>query len=149
MENQTITHLPCLQELFHISTLLRSSIAARTDESGLFQAQRRLLIHIDRIPGASQTELAESLNISPAAVTVALKKLEGSGYIDRHRTEDGDNRVRSTTLTEKGHATIDETVRIFADLESVLFKDFTTAEQAAFMESLQRITANLLEDLKE
>ena len=149
MENkETITALPCLQELFHISTLLRAALADRTDSSGLYQAQRRLLIHIDRKPGASQTELAESLNISPAAVTVALKKLEAAGYISRRRCDEGDSRVRATQLTDKGHATIDETIEIFATLEDTLFQGFTYEERLSFISALHRIADNLIEERK-
>lgn len=46
---------------------------------------------------ARVTDMAEKLNVSPASVTMMLKKLEASGHVNRER-------YRGFTLTAKGRA---------------------------------------------
>ena len=46
---------------------------------------------------ARVTDMAEKLNVSPASVTMMLKKLETSGHVNRER-------YRGFTLTAKGRA---------------------------------------------
>ncbi|HCS74075.1 MAG TPA: MarR family transcriptional regulator, partial [Clostridiales bacterium] len=46
------------------------------DETGVYQAQHRLLMAISRKPYSSQKKLAEAMQVSTATVAVSLKKLE-------------------------------------------------------------------------
>ena len=66
--------------------------AARTD---IQPSQHRMLMYLSKTEVApSQSEIAKKFGISPAAVTVTLKKLEKLGYVERIRsTDDGDGRV--------------------------------------------------------
>ena len=58
----------------------KSLIDSRVKSLGVHRTQHRILMHLakqDRLP--SQKELAEHLDITPAAVTGALKKIEKDG----------------------------------------------------------------------
>ena len=57
--------------------------------------------------GVSQKELADELNISPAAVAKAMKKLECDAMIMRSSSS-GDARQNEIVITDKGKAIVDE-----------------------------------------
>jgi DNA-binding MarR family transcriptional regulator len=92
-------------------------------------------------PEISQTELAEKLEISPAAVAVSLKKLEKAGYISRQAVE-SDNRVNHVAVTEKGRLTIEVSVQYFKEMENALMKDFTMEEMETLEKFFRRIILN-------
>jgi len=54
------------------------------DETGVYQAQHRLLMEIFRNPDASQNDIARSMDVSAATIAVSLKKLE-KGDISKER----------------------------------------------------------------
>jgi DNA-binding MarR family transcriptional regulator len=70
-------------------------------ELGIGNSQHRLLMHLHRTQCApSQTELARTFEVSTAAITASLKKLEKNGYIRRCvAVEDG--RYNEIAITEK------------------------------------------------
>ena len=89
----------------------------------------------------SQRELADAMNISPAAVTATLKALEREGYITR-AMGDEDNRRNTVRITEEGLRKVEESHRIFA-MDKAAFAGFSDAELAALTETLRRMADNL------
>ena len=62
----------------------RALIDLRVRVLGMHRTQHRILMHLARFEKLpSQKELAEHLDITPAAVTCALKKIESDGYVER------------------------------------------------------------------
>jgi len=112
--------------------------------TGVFQGQHRMLMAISREENMNQAELAEKMNISPAAVTVSLKKLEAEGYITRTTSKD-DNRVNFLTLTEKGKIVVKQSIEIFKQMDDQMFKNFTQEEMNTIQIYLDRIFQNLRE----
>lgn len=112
---------------------------------GLNQSQHRLLMHISRFENIpSQKELAEHFDVSPAAIAVSLKRLEGDGYIERGKnTEKSDTRQNEIRITEKGRAEIVQTGEYFRLLDSQTFEGFDSDEIADFISYLERIQQNL------
>lgn len=118
----------------------RIMIESRAKEIGLHRTQHRILMHLarhGRLP--SQKELAEHLGITPAAVTIALKKIEHDGYVER--TLGQDNRYNELGITEKGREIVKKTRRLFSEADSAIFSDFTEQElclYTAFLEKMQK-----------
>jgi len=81
------------------------------DETGVYQAQHRLLMEIFRNPDASQNDIARSMDVSAATIAVSLKKLEKGGYIKRETVEE-DNRFNKITITEKGNKVVEQSKQI-------------------------------------
>ena len=76
-------------------------IDSRVRSLGIHRTQHRILMHLarhEKLP--SQKELAEHLDVTPAAVTGALKKIEKDGYVERNLGHD--NRFNELRITEKG-----------------------------------------------
>ena len=87
----------------------RHLIDSRANELGIHRTQHRILMKLarhDKLP--SQKELANWLDVTPAAVTVALKKLESQGFIEREIKAD-DNRINNISVTEKGAEILEKT----------------------------------------
>ncbi len=70
-------------------------------ECGLYPGQPSLIFHLMRNEECTQKELADILMVTPASVTVSVRRLEKAGIIKRH-TDETDLRCNRLSLTEKG-----------------------------------------------
>ena len=113
---------------------------------GIHRSQHRILMHIARNNKlVSQKSLAEHMGITPAAITVALKKLEKDGYIKRKQGED--NRFREVEITEAGKRVVNETRELFSKADTSLFENFSDEELEGYVMSLEKINANIRKQL--
>lgn len=113
---------------------------AKFADLGVHRSQHRILMYLaenkDYFP--SQKEIAERFDISPAAVAVALKKLEKDGYVKKtvyHK----DNRVNNVALTEKAMQIVRNTMECTKEIESLIFEGFTDAEIEQFSNMLGKM----------
>lgn len=120
---------------------VRQAIECRVKDTGLHRSQHRLLMILGKNPDCSQTMLANMLEVSPAAVAVALKKLEKSGYITRQCNE-MDNRVNHVVVTEKGMAAIHMSCIYFQEVENALLEGFSEEELDAVERFLKKVIQN-------
>lgn len=120
---------------------LKRSISKKVEKTGVFRSQHRLLMILGKHPDCSQTELAERLEISPAAVAVSLKKLEKSGFISR-QCQENDNRVNQVVITEKGWKIIDLSTQYFKEMENAFLSDFSEEELKQLQSFLERMIKN-------
>ena len=120
----------------------KAMIDSRAKEIGIHRTQHRILMHLarhDKLP--SQKELAEHLDITPAAVTGALKKIERDGYIER--TMGQDNRYNEIKITEKGRAIVKLTKKIFSEADLSIFSGFTSEELETYISFLEKLQENI------
>lgn len=101
-----------------------------------------MLLTVNFNSNISQKELAKRMEISSAAVTVTLKKLEAQGFIKRFALE-SDSRVNNIIVTEKGKDIIDKTGAIFEELDAKTFEGFSDEELDVLLGFLSRISHNL------
>ena len=120
---------------------LKRSISKKVEKTGVYCSQHRLLMILGKHPDCSQTELAERLEISPAAVAVSLKKLEKSGFISR-QCQENDNRVNQVVITEKGWKIIDLSTQYFKEMENAFLSDFSEEELKQLQRFLERMIKN-------
>ena len=66
-----------------ITRLLRRVFDRRSLHLGLTRAQWRAMHRIQRVPGLSQTQLAEDLDLEPIAVGRVIDRLERAGFVER------------------------------------------------------------------
>ena len=108
----------------------------------IHRTQHIILMHLAKCNTLlSQKELAEHLNITPAAVTGALKKLECDGYI--RRSVGGDNRYNEITITEQGRRVVEESRALFQRIDRSLFVGFSDEEIRTFTDFLERMQNNM------
>ncbi len=144
MENEIYS---AVNKLMKIQRGHKQIIDSHVFEIGIHRTQHRILMHLARrgfLP--SQKELAEHLELTPAAVTCALQKLENDGFIERKLGSD--NRFNEITITEKGREIVEKTRALFSTVDNSLFKDFTEAELHEFTLYLERILLNMKGEMK-
>ncbi len=117
-------------------------VETRVSTLGLHRSQHGMLLTINFNGNISQKELAKRMEISPAAVTVTLKKLEAQGFIDRSQSEN-DSRINNIAVTEKGREIICRAGAIFDDVDEKTFEGFSEEELEALLGYLKRISCNL------
>ncbi len=125
----------------------RTAVNRYVERNDLQKSQHRLLFVlsqlIDERSNVSQRDLAESLNVTPAAVAVTLKKLEKGGIVSK-TTSETDNRYNELSITEKGQQIVKDSKKAFRSTDMQIFKDFTTEEMEQLLSFLERMEANLL-----
>lgn len=121
--------------------VIKRSIEKKVKDTGLYRSQHRLLMILGKHPDCSQTLLAEKLEVSSAAVAVALKKLEKSGYIER-TSDETDSRMNHVVITAKGQEAIRISCVYFQEVEGALFEGFSEKEISDMGNFLKRIIQN-------
>lgn len=90
---------------------------------------------------SSQKALADHLNVTPATITGAIKKLEQDGYVER--TLGQDNRYNELRITEKGRDIVNESCKIFSEVDAAMFDGFSDEELDCYISCLERLQANI------
>jgi DNA-binding MarR family transcriptional regulator len=128
--------------LFMISRLHSTRADQYMDQIGLFRGQSMLLKFISRHDGLTHSEVAEKLEISPAAVTKVIKRLEELQYLKR-QADPKDERVSRIFIQPEGRKKIEEIHNSFEQLAKKTFVGFSQPELKIFQEYLKRIQLNL------
>ena len=112
-------------------------------ELGISNTQHRLLMHLYRTEcKPTQTELARTFEVSTAAITSMLKKLESEGLISRIQSAE-DNRFNRITITDMGMEMITRTRELFSRVDQAMFSRFTSQELEDFILSLEKLSDTL------
>ena len=117
-------------------------IDSRVRDIGIHRTQHRILMHLarhEKLP--SQKELADRLDITPAAVTGALKTIASDGYIERSLGQD--NRYNEIRITEKGRALVKLTRDVFSSTDRSLFDGFSDGELNVYISCLEKLQENI------
>ena len=128
--------------LIHMGRMHKMLIHSAVGDIGIHRTQHRILMHLakcERLP--SQKELAEHLEITPAAVTGAIKQIERDGYIKR--TLGKDSRFYEIEITEKGREIVALTHKLFSGVDSAMLEGFSDEELSDFIGYLERIQSNI------
>lgn len=137
-----------IEMMMKINKAHRGMIEQQAKEIGIHRTQHRILMHLARdgtLP--SQKELAERLEITPAAVTIALKKIENDGYVER--TLGQDTRYNEIKITEKGRTLVNRTRELFSEVDTAMFEGFTDDELDLYIACLEKIQGNIQKQTKE
>ncbi len=139
MNQQVFT---AINHLIKINRAHKRIIDSQICEIGIHRTQHRILMYLGRngnLP--SQKKLAEYFEVSPAAITGSLQKLETDEYIERRLG--ADNRFNEITITEKGREIVETTRARFSEVDDSLFAGFSGDEIAEFSAYLERILENM------
>lgn len=110
---------------------------------GLHRSQHRMLMLLYRKQTAvSQKDLAKELEISPAAVAVALNKLEELELITRKPSHE-DSRVNEIAATEKGRGLAEESRKVFMEIDKAMFAGIDEQTLETFIYCFEKMQQNL------
>ncbi len=141
-DENTIDNKAIIHQIIGFAMKHRKIMQSCLDETGVYQAQHHLLMRISHNPNASQKDIAMSMDVSPAAIAVSLKKLEKGGYIKK-QIDQGDNRLNQITITEKGNRVVEQSKRIFESADKKIFEGFTESEKNTLSALLDKLGSNL------
>lgn len=138
---ETLWH-EAMGKLFKVSRCHKKCVEQYISALGMYENQHHLLMYLERNPHVSQTHLARALNISTAAVTMSLKKLEAEGYITRS-IDEKDNRYNQVEITQKGSEIICQSFKIFQEVDKNTFEGFSREEIEMLYGYLSRMHENV------
>ncbi len=136
-EHESIRYLLTL-----ICKLSRDRSRVLMAEVGIHCGQGIALRQLWRTDGVTQSELAHSLHVAPATVTIALQRMERIGLIER-RSDQRDQRVSRVFLTDRGRSLRANVEGNWSKLEEQMLVGFSSKEREVMREYLLRMRANL------
>lgn len=112
------------------------------EKVGLFRSQALVLFILSDQDGLTHSELAEKLEISPAATTKVIKRLEGLNFLQR-QPDPSDERVSRVFIRDEGRGVIQQIHKAFESIDQNLVKNFSLEEQKMLYGFLSRMYENL------
>jgi DNA-binding MarR family transcriptional regulator len=135
-----------LHKFLCANRLHRKTVESLVGKLGWQHTQHRILIylHLNSHNNPSQRDISEFLQVTPAAVTVTLKKMEKAGLIERSVSNE-DNRVHQISISPYGQRIVRATNLVFDLMDQAVFKGFEQEDLKIFIAYLDRIQANINE----
>jgi len=130
---------------FNIGRLQKTRADQYLEQIGLFRGQGMLLKFLSHHDGLTHSEIAEKLEISPAAVTKVIKRLEELNLLKR-QSDPKDDRVSRVFIQPEGKKVAEDLHTIFQQLEDQMFQGFSNEEMEQLHDFLIRMQLNLQPD---
>ena len=108
----------------------------------LYPGQPQMLLALDKKNGRSQRELSDCLMVKPATITVMIKRLEKTGFVER-KNDEKDQRISRVFLTKKGENICEALKEMHANIENQSFNNFTLEEKVLLRRLLIQVRDNL------
>lgn len=141
-EKQGEAHVKFEMRFGRLIRIYYSRIQSQLAEVGLYRGQPPILMLLYKNDGMSQKEMARALNLSPATMTVTLKRMEKAGLVLREMDEH-DQRILRVHLSEKGREMCETGESRIGVVTAELLEGFTLEEQQQLNEYLGRIARNM------
>lgn len=123
--------------------LLRTVFDRRVRRLGLTRAQWLVLTRLHRRPGASQSELADMMEVEKASAGRMIDRLETKGWVER-RAQEGDRRVNRIYLTPEAERVHKRLWRIAEVTVDDALADLSGQEAAQLLKLLARVKGSLV-----
>lgn len=127
-----------------VARVMRTVFDRRVKALGLTRPQWLALVRLNRRPGASQSELADMMEIEKAPAGKIVDRMEEKGWVER-RPDPLDRRINRIHLTSLGE-------RVFAAIQPIsestvddALEGLSQAERERVTELLARVKDRLLE----
>lgn len=112
------------------------------EEIGVYHGQPPMLFILNKTDGQSQKELATILGVTPATITVMLKRMEKSNLVIR-KQDDEDQRISRVYITEEGKEIANKAKQVMNDIDQECFGNFTVEEKIILRRLLMQMRDNL------
>ena len=123
--------------------LLRTVFDRRVRRLGLTRAQWLVLTRLHRRPGASQSELADMMEVEKASAGRMIDRLETKGWVER-RAQEGDRRVNRIYLTPEAERVHKRLWRIAEVTVDDALAGLSGEEAAQLTQLLARVKGSLV-----
>jgi MarR family transcriptional regulator, transcriptional regulator for hemolysin len=129
--------------LTDISRLARKEFDRRIRDLGLTRAQWLVLHHLARLPGCTQSDLAERLQMEKITVSRHADRLVRAGWIAR-RDCSVDGRAYRLFVAPKAEPIIARLAAVAAEMRGEYLAGLAPARRRALFTDLEHIRSNLL-----
>ena len=126
-----------------VARLLRTAFDRRVRALGITRAQWLVLTRLHRYPGASQTELADMMEVERASAGRMIDRLEANGWVER-RAERRDRRIKRVYLTSEAERVHRRIWRVAEATVDEALADLSAREGAQLMKLLTRVKKSLV-----
>jgi len=139
---------PDLLFLLHdVARQLRLNADRRASAHGMTRAQWMILFYLERQPGLSQKELAESLEVEPITVARLIDRLEDRGMVER-RDDPHDRRIWRLHLCPPARPVLRDLHAERADMLRMVSVGLDADTISALKDGLYRMKANVVADVR-
>ena len=128
--------------LAEVTRLLRAAFDQEMKRLDLTRSQWHALIYVLRLKAASQTQLAEALEVARPSVGTLIDQLEKSGYVTRE-ADTQDRRIWRVVPTEFALARSEEIARLAESVANNAFDGLSQEQIEAASSVIQVIRQNL------
>lgn len=126
-----------------VARLLRTAFDRRVRRLGITRAQWLVLTRLHRHPGASQSELADMMEVERASAGRMIDRLEANGWVER-RAQNGDRRVKRVYLTAEAERVHRRIWRVAEETVEEALADLSAREATQLRALLTRVKRNLV-----
>jgi MarR family transcriptional regulator for hemolysin len=126
-----------------VARLLRTAFDRRVRRLGLTRAQWLLLTRLHRRPGASQSELADMMEVEKASAGRMIDRLEAKGWVER-RSQHDDRRIKRIYLTREAERVHKRIWRIAEATVDDALASLSARERAQLMRLLARVKSGII-----
>jgi len=127
-----------------VSRIFRTVYDRRVEPLGLTRAQWRVLSRINRMEGATQTELAAVLEIEKPTLGRLLDRLEEKSWIER-RPDARDGRTKRVYLTAAVQPVLEQMYKVGDEILDAAVAGLSKAEAEQLRGALDKVKHNLSE----
>ena len=139
--SEFLEHSALLYSMHELSRMISTTFDKAMTDHRLTHAQWWALMHIFEHEGATQTELAEILQMGRASTGKLLERLEAKHWIER-RQDKTDSRVRRLFLRHEVVPVFEVMTAEGRRLFEVFLRGISPAEEARLTAGLRKIRAN-------
>ena len=125
-----------------VARLMRTRFDRRVRALGVTRSQWWVLNHLFRNNGATQSELADILEVEKATLGRLLDRMEQKGWV-RREADTADRRVKHVFLTEEVEPAIKAMRAAAAEVRRDALAGLSVAQQEGFVDVLLSIKSNL------
>ena len=127
-----------------VARLLRTAFDRRVRRLGITRAQWLVLTRLHRHPGASQSELADMMEVERASAGRMIDRLEANGWVERRAKRD-DRRVKRVYLTPEAERVHKRIWRVAEATVEDALADLSAQESAQLRQLLGRVKKSLVD----
>lgn len=142
MEREQDEKLKYEMEFTRVIRMYYGRMQAQLAEVGIYRGQPPIMGLLYQHDGMSQKEMASALNLSPATMTVTLKRMEKAGLV-RREMDEHDQRILRVHLSEQGRQMWLKSADQIRCVTEELLEGFTPEEERQMREYLFRIARNM------
>ena len=131
-----------IDALIHTMRLHHRVVERRIDGMGVHHSQHRMLMRLSDLGrSASQKELADAMDVSPACVARMLKPLTAAGLVEKAGGADG--RCNEISVSPAGMQLVEDSKAVFRQIGEQMFEGLTEDELRTLGRLLERLKENL------